>query len=217
VLYEKEIINGCKKYHKDAQKALYEKYAPMMYGICIRYASRENEVKDILQEGFLKVFSQINSFKELGSFEGWIKRIIVNHSINYYHKNRKHYKHLDIDNINESEIFYDSSDIEDITIDKNSISPRELNQDNITAEIIEKAGFTHKELLEILNRLPEPFRLVFNLHCIEHYKHDEIAELLKIDIGTSRTRLLRARKIIREMLCEMSVLKLSHEMHIEIK
>jgi RNA polymerase sigma-70 factor, ECF subfamily len=208
---EKEIINGCKKYHKDAQKALYEKYAPMMKGVCARYVNSKDDVKDVMQEGFLKVFSKIQSYKGNGSFEGWIKRVIVNHAINYYYKNKKHYQHLDFDEINESEMYDETSDIADFSTVSEKMSPNELKQNNITAEIIEKVGFSHIELLEILNQLPEPFRLVFNLHCIEHYKHEEIAELLSIDISTSRTRLLRARKTIRQILYEMSIHKLSNE------
>jgi RNA polymerase sigma factor (sigma-70 family) len=208
---DQEIINGCQKYHKDAQKALYEKYAPLMKGVCMRYANSKNDVKDILQEGFLKVFSKIQSYKGHGSFEGWMKRVMINHAINYYYLNKKHYKHLDFDEINESEMYDETSDIADFSTVGEKMSPNELKQNNITAEIIEKVGFSHEELLEILNQLPEPFRLVFNLHCIEHYKHEEIAELLSIDIATSRTRLLRARKTIRQILYEMSVHKLRNE------
>jgi RNA polymerase sigma-70 factor (ECF subfamily) len=209
VLSEQEIINGCKKYHKVAQKALYEKYAPLMRGVCIRYVNPKNEVKDVLQEGFLKVFSKINDYKSLGSFEGWMKRIMINHAINHYYKNRKHYQHIDINDINESEIYYEISDITEDSADENSMSPDELQQNEINAEIIEKVGFTHKELMEILDHVPESFRVVFNLHCVEHYKHEEIAELLNIDISTSRTRLLRARKIIRRILYQKSIDKLS--------
>lgn len=202
MLSELEIINGCKSYRQSAQKALYEKYAPLMRGVCSRYVYNQNDLKDVLQEGFLKVFDKIKEYKGNGSFEGWIKRVIVNHAINYYYKNRKHQQHLNIDKINETEF------IDDNEQDEGELNVDEFKEIEITAEIVDKIGFSQTELLELLNQVPESFRLVFNLHCIEDFKHEEIAEILKIDINTSRTRLLRARKILKQLLYKMSIDKI---------
>jgi RNA polymerase sigma-70 factor (ECF subfamily) len=171
-----------------------------MRGVCMRYARDESEVKDLLQEGFLKVFKNINSYKGSGSFEGWIKRVMVNNAIDHYQKNRKLIQHVEIGKINENE------------------TPDEVPEDNemddradgfeLNPELVQKAGFTHDELLEIMDQIEEPFRLVFNLHYIEKYKHEEIAGLLNIEISTSRTRLLRARKLIKQKLHEACINKL---------
>ena len=169
-----------------------------MCGVCIRYCFHENEVWDVLQEGFLKVFSKIHSFNGKGSFEGWIKRVMINHAIDHYQKNKKHYQHTDIDKISELYIY-------DEDLDNSSLEVGDCSEKEMTSEIMDKAGFSHKELLEVLNNLPEPFRIVFSLHCIEHYKHEEIAELLNIDVNTSRTRLLRARKMLKQLLYKMSM------------
>jgi RNA polymerase sigma-70 factor (ECF subfamily) len=200
VLNEQEIITGCKKYRQTAQKALYDKYASLMRGVCMRYVRDESEVKDLLQEGFLKVFKNINSYKGSGSFEGWIKRVMINNAINHYQKNRKLNQHIEIGKINEIEIQDEVP--EDSEID-DSVDRLELN-----SELVQKAGFSHDELLEIMNQIEEPFRLVFNLHYIENYRHDEIAGLLNIEIATSRTRLLRARKLIKQKLYEACINKL---------
>jgi RNA polymerase sigma-70 factor, ECF subfamily len=208
VLNEQEIIDGCKKYRQSAQKELFNKYAPLMRGLCIRYVFYRNEVKDVLQEGFLKVFSSINQYKGQGSFEGWIKRIMINHAINHYHKNKKHYHHLDIEEINEEEISDEAFQKIEVEVTDNVLTHDELSQNKLNSALLQRADFTHEELLELLNRVPEPFRIVFNLHCIEQFKHEEIADLLNISINTSRTRLLRARQILKQKLYEKSMIKI---------
>jgi RNA polymerase sigma-70 factor, ECF subfamily len=206
VFNEKAIIEGCKKYHKSAQMELYRKYAPLMRGICMRYVNHNNEVEDILHEGFLKVFNKIHEFKGYGSFEGWIKRVIINNAINQYYKNHKHKNHVDI---NENEIVESIIDETDITTpDYDEVKPDDLN-----SEMIDRLGLTHVELLGVLNQVPEPFKIVFNLHCIEHFKHEEIAVVLNIDINTSRTRLLRARKLIKQLLYRIYMDRINQKSH----
>lgn len=207
MLNEQEIINGCKKFSHSAQKALYDKYASLMRGVCMRYVRDANEVKDVVQEGFLKVFGNINQYRGTGSFEGWIKRIMINNAINYSKKNAKYHENINIDNIHESKIPNESVNNNGET-NENIAILEELKQNEINPELVQKAGFTHDELLESLNKLSEPFRIVFNLHCIEHYKHEEIAEILNINTNTSRTRLLRARNMMKEILCEAAINKL---------
>lgn len=177
-----------------------------MCGICMRYTNDPSEVKDILQEGFLKVYSKIKQYSGKGSFEGWIKRIMINTAITHYNKKKKK-RHLDIENIKESQIkkeFIDGDAISDKDIDKDDI-----DEDRINIEVIKKADFTVDELLSVLNILPGGFRMVFNLYVMESYKHKEIAKELKIDEKTSRTRLLRARKIIQKELYKLSIEKMS--------
>ncbi len=202
---EDDIIEGCKKYSKTAQRALYEKYAPVMRAICIRYANDTQEVKDIIQEGFLKVFSCIKQYTKKGSFEGWIKRIIINTAITHYNNNKKHYYHYDIDEVKEKDFnVYDTGEYE---ADDEQTGSDEMDNEN--TGFIYKSDFSREELMDVLNKIPEIFRVVFNLHFIEDYQHKEIAEILNIDITTSRTRLLRAKKMIQKELYELSIKKIN--------
>lgn len=206
MLNEQEIINGCKKFRHSAQKALYERYAPLMFGVCLRYVYDKNEVKDVLQEGFIKVFDKIGDFKEQGSIRNWITRIMINHTINHNRKNRKYQNQIDIECISDNDDHLEA----DLTegIDKSSYSPLKFEVNEADIEVIGNMDFSYNELLEVLNSIPESFKVVFNLHCIEQIKHEEIAKMLKIDIATSRTRLLRARKIIKKELVQRSIIKI---------
>jgi len=179
MLTEAELIKGCKEDNRASQKALYDIYAPKMKAICQRYSNPE-EAKDILQEGFLKVFSKINSYSNQGSFEGWIKRIMINTAINHYKKNNK-IKHIGI------------SEVENLSSEEDSES-----------DLIFQAGYSEKDLMTALCSLPEPFKIVFNLYYIEDHSHLEISNLLSIDESTSRTRLFRAKKILKEYLTKLS-------------
>ena len=159
-----------------AQKKLYDLFSPGMYVVCLMYSRDSEEAKDILQEGFIKILKQINKFEKKGSFEGWMKRIIINTAITNYRKNQKRYKQTELDNYNE--------------------------QFNSTS--LYESDFTHEELLKIINKLPEGYKVVFNLYAIEGYKHKEIAELLGIDVATSKSQYSRAKKSIRLKMEEIS-------------
>ncbi|MBN1598739.1 MAG: RNA polymerase sigma factor [Bacteroidales bacterium] len=140
-----------------------------MFGVCLRYAGSYQDAEDVLHEGFLKIFEKIYQFQSRGSFEGWIRRIMVNTALEKY---RNQYKVINIqDNIKEPE--YDS--FEDLT-------------DNITA----------KELTEFIQALSPKYRIVFNLYAIEGYSHKEISEMLNISEGTSKSNLSRARAILQD-------------------
>lgn len=204
---EAKIIEGCKKYNGQAQKLLFEKYAPMLRGICLRYVNNPQEAKDIVQEGFLKVFSNISQFKGQGSFEGWLKRIFINTAITHFNKNKKHYYHSDITEIKETTINGGDEGTESSS-DK-EIDLKDVDEESIDLNMIKNAEFSQEELLEALKVVPEMFRIVFNLYAIENYQHKEIAEALKIDENTSRTRLLRAKKYIQRELYKMSIKKLA--------
>jgi len=177
---EKELIQRLLKNEKTAQKYLYNKYSSLFYGICIRYTTNTDEACDILQEGFLKILTHINKYSGTGSFEGWMKRIIVNNAINNYHKNLKYRYHSDI------------SEIKDIIED-------ETNLDEI--------NYSYEELLKIIQVLPDGYRTIFNLYAIEGYKHKEIAEMLKISENTSKSQYHRAKKILQDKLVELSKIK----------
>lgn len=173
MLDERQIINGCCKRDKKAQKALFERYKSILLGVCIRYSDRREEAEDILQDGFVKIFLNIQDFAGTGSFINWMKKIMINTAITHYHRNLKHQYHQDIDDIRETEI---------------------------EGSEFEMAEFTRQELLDVITNLPEGYRMVFNLYAIEGYKHKEIAQMLEIDVNTSKSQYSRARSLIRKKL-----------------
>jgi len=179
----RQIVKKCKAYDKKAQKELYDVYSPVLYGICLRYGKSEDEAEDILQEGFIKILTKINDYKEIGSFEGWMKKIIVNTAISHYHKNKKYNESYDIDNINESET---------------------------GSYVWGNEDFTREELMSVIDNLPEGYRIIFNLYAIEGYKHKEIAEKLNISHNTSKSQYLRAKEKIREKLKAISKIKIQN-------
>jgi RNA polymerase sigma factor (sigma-70 family) len=174
---EDSILAGCIAGKRSAQQQLYLRFSSTMMAVCVRYAGNRQEAEDILQEGFLKVFSNISSFRKEGSLEGWIKRIMINHALNRYRKSRREPFLEDIDEINETEIL----DTYGETI-----------QENIPAG----------ELMEMIRSLPKGYRMVFNMHVFEEYGHKEIAEALGITENTSKTQLMKARRMLRKMLEE---------------
>jgi RNA polymerase sigma-70 factor (ECF subfamily) len=173
MLDEKEIIEGCCRNDRKAQKALYERYASILLGVCIRYSGRRDEAEDILQDGLIKVYFNINDFAGKGSFINWMKKIMINTAITHYHRNLKHHYHQDIEDVREVEI---------------------------EGASLETAEFTREELFNIIKDLPHGYRLVFNLYAIEGYKHKEIADMLEIDVNTSKSQYSRAKSLIRRKL-----------------
>lgn len=176
-----------------------------MKGICLRYVRDNETANDILQEGFLKVFTNIKQYSGTGSFEGWIKRIFINTALSYIKKHQN--KHLALDEMDDVSLYHHSKNEgseEKQEFDKEDVKNRQIN-----FEVVQSADFSEKELLNVLKNLPDMYRIVFNLYFIENYKHEEIATVLHIDIATSRTRLLRARNIVQKELYEMSLEKLS--------
>ena len=174
---EVEIIKQCIRKDRKAQKYLFDKYASVLLGVCRRYSADFSEAEDMLQEGFVKIFMNLKSFAGKGALVNWMKKIMVNTAITWYHKNTKHRYH---------------SDIEDMNLGS-----------TLTIDDLE-ADFTREELLNVIDGLPSGYKMVFNLYAIEGYKHKEIANLLKIDINTSKSQYSRAKKIIREHLVEIS-------------
>jgi len=173
---EQEIIEGCKNCNRKSQRILYNFYSSKFLGICMRYAKDKQEAEDVLQDGFIKIFKRINQYSGLGSFEGWMKRIIVNTAITNYRQNLKRYNQLQVEQIasdEEPEVY--STDVE----------------------------YTHEELLKVIQSLPPGYRMVFNLFAIEGYQHKEIAEKLGIDVTTSKSQYSRARKLLQKRLFEI--------------
>ncbi|MCD6201883.1 MAG: RNA polymerase sigma factor [Bacteroidales bacterium] len=173
---DEDIIRRCIKKDRKAQKILYERYADIFLGICNRYTANIAEAEDILQEGFVKVFFHLQEFSGTGSFFNWMRRIMINTAITYYHKNLK-YRYYD-----EIESMYDSPH----------------------TDAPDKYDFTREELLMVIQSLPSGYRMIFNLYAIEGYKHKEIAEMLEIDVNTSKSQYSRAKKMIRRKLDAMS-------------
>ena len=173
---DSDILSGCIKGKQSAQRELYEKYSRILLGICIRYAGSVEEAEDILQEGFVKIFLNINHFKGEGSLMAWMRRIMINTAITAYHKSLKHRYHEDVDEIRETDMTeMDWSD----------------------------SDFTAEELKNIIMRMPEGYKMVFNLYAIEGYKHREIAEILEIDENTSKSQYSRARRWLQERLVKI--------------
>lgn len=174
---ELQLIEGCKRQDRKSQQLVYEKYARVMYGICLRYASEKEAAQDLLQDGFIKVFMNINSFENKGSFEGWMKRIFVNLALENIRKDKTKKMYSD--------------DIENVS-DLDIIDEAEGDID----------GITEDELLKMVQELPQGYRSVFNLYAIEDYSHKEISEMLGIAEGTSRSQYTRARALLQEKIKE---------------
>lgn len=170
----KEIIKGCASGNVRAQEKLYRMFAPKMFGVCLRYSRDRAEAEDNLQEGFIKIFTGIDSFRHEGSFEGWMRRIMVNVALSKYRKNN---------------ILYPVEDIGDHEVPQFS--------DNI----FEK--FEAEELLELIRQLPERYRMVFNLYVLEGMNHQEISEMMNISVGTSKSNLSRARDILKRKVRDL--------------
>jgi RNA polymerase sigma factor (sigma-70 family) len=166
---EQQLIEGCQKRDRRAQKELYEKYSRLMMGICFRYLGDKETAGDVMQDGFVTVFSAIDSFKGIGSFEGWMKKIFINRAIEELRKNDVLRNAVDLDDVNET------------------ASPDESTLSGISA----------KELLDLISGLPPGFRSIFNLFAVEGYSHKEIAEMLGISESTSRSQFLRARHLLQ--------------------
>ncbi len=202
---EQELISGCKRYKLSAQKKVFECYAPRLKYACKRYIKDENEINDVLQEGFLKVFNKIKQFNNHGSFEGWIRRIIINTAIEHIKKSKKYHNEISLDEYRE---FVSADEITN-HLDGPQIDAKDIDKSAMDYGFVDDADFSKEELLHAIQLLPKEFRLVFNLYVIEGYKHREIANILDIDENTSRSRLSRARKILQGRLYEMCIKKLA--------
>lgn len=169
---EVELIKLCIKNDQRAMQVLYDIYVPKMRGICFRYARTVFEVDDILQEAFVRVFLKINTYRFQGSFEGWIRRIVINSAINYYKSNINDMRQIQLD------------ELPDETAGTVEIA------DNLSVEY----------LYELINKLPSGYKFIFNMYAIDGYSHKEIADMMNITESTSRSQYTRAKKQLVSML-----------------
>ena len=200
-----DIVKGCKQYNKACQHLLYERYASEIRGLCYRYLYNVNDLDDIIHDGFIKVFMNIWQYSGKGSFEGWMKKVFINTALKHNLKQKKISTHINIDKISKVEDDEQVQIIEGNFIVNDENGNYDVNENSYETNQI--ADFSEQEILEIIKKIPEKFRLVFNLFCLEDFSHDEIAEILKIDSITSRTRLLRARNSIKKELQELCLTK----------
>lgn len=168
---EETLIDKCRNNDSKAQAFIYEKYSGKMFAVCLRYIKEQNEAEDTMIQGFMKVFSRIDQFKQKGSFEGWMRRIMVNESLTYIRRNKSMYLEVEIEKADREPDF-------------NTLS------DHLEAE----------DIMILINKLPMGYRTVFNLYAIEGYSHKEIAERLEINVNTSKSQLSRARALLQSYL-----------------
>lgn len=171
---EQELISACLRKDRRAQQTLYDRFSPTMYGVARRYLRRTEDAEDVLIEAFVKVFGNLNSFTHQGSFEGWIRRIVVNECLMFL---RRNFALKNFSEINE-------------------------RLDEPTPSRFDKE-LEAQDILSLLDELPDGYRTVFNLYVLEGYKHREIAEELGISINTSKSQLILARRRLQELLAKI--------------
>ena len=176
----KNIINGCLLSNRRDQELLYRRYAAKLYAVCLQYSGNDEEARDILQEGFIKIFENLVHYKYEGSFDGWVRRIVVNTALEKYRSKHNLYRVDDIDQIPEQNAEPDNEDY---------------------------AGLGARDLMEIIRELPPRYRIVFNLFAIEGYSHKEISDMMSISEGTSKSNLSRARVILQRRVGSYTGLK----------
>jgi len=175
-------IKQCVQNDRAGQLKIYQLFSPVLYGICLKYMKNEDDAKDVFQEAFIIVFQKIHQYKFEGSFEGWLKRIFINKLIETLNKKRKESFFLDV------------------------FDP---DKDVIAEEELEIMPIEQEKLLEYIRDLPDQYRMVFNLYVFEKMKHKEIAELLKISEGTSKSNLNRAKRILQKRILSIKNFKIA--------
>ncbi len=177
MMSEQHIIDGCIRHNRKAQQALWKQYSGYLLGVCMRYATDRPEAEDMLQEAFLKIYFNLGEYEGTGSFRAWLRRVTVNTAITYWHRNLKHKHQVDIDEYMSTET-----------------GTAGFEEDFCNAE----------DLYRVLAGLSPGYRMVFNLYTIEGYKHHEIAEMLGIDVNTSKSQYSRARAVLRKKLGDLA-------------
>jgi len=167
---ETDLIKGCIEGDPQMQEELYNRFASKMFAVCLRYTQNSDDAQDLLQEGFIKVYRNLDRYRGEGSFEGWIRRIFINTSIEYFRK--------------KSLVLSKVSDKEENTIPDADIS--------VLDELAEK------DIISLIQELAPGYRTVFNLYVVEGFSHREIAEMLDISEGTSKSQLARAKSILQK-------------------
>ncbi|WP_290795155.1 RNA polymerase sigma factor [Flavihumibacter sp. UBA7668] len=175
---EEALLYGCINNDPMSQKELYHKYNSKMLAVCYRFAHHREDAEDMLQEGFIKVFSQIHTFRSQGALEGWIRRIMVHTCINHLKRNKKFNENVDL-------------------IHATGLQVREESVPSIVQA---------KQVIECIRMLPIGYRTVLNLYALEGYSHKEIATVLDIEESTSRSQYTRARQMLEEILVKRKIM-----------
>jgi RNA polymerase sigma-70 factor (ECF subfamily) len=172
-----ELINACAKGERKAQEFIYKKFASAVMGVCVRYVRDRDDAHDVFQEAFIQIFQKIHTVEKPEALAGWIRRLTVNTAINFYNKNKKH----------------------------SAVSGYEkvYEDDGTHHDLL--AQMSAEEIMKIVDKLPDGYRMVFNLYVVEGYKHEEIAEMLNINVGTSKSQLFKAKNMLREMLQTLQI------------
>ena len=170
---EDDLIKGCLRRDRTAQQALFDLYSSRMYGVCFRYVKHTMEAEDILVTAFTKVFERLGQFKGEGSFEGWIRRIMINESLTFLRKSRTMYLETDLEQADREPDYTRMSD-----------------------------HLETEDLLNLIQKLPPGYQLVFNMYAIDGYSHKEIGDQLNISENTSKSQLSRARVFLQKLLVE---------------
>ncbi len=183
---EERLVTRCKKGKRSAQFEVYQKYAPLLRGVCFRYIADKDEAEDVLQEGFFKIFTQMDKFTYTGenSFFYWMKRVVINHSLNHLKKNK-------------NGGFVESFKDEHLTI---------ADEDSEEIFNTDYSKYSKEDVISAVEKLPAPFKMVLNMAIIDGLKHKEIADILSIAEETSRSRLTRAKQMLRNNLIEKNSL-----------
>lgn len=171
IVSETDLIKECIAGNRKMQELLYNRYSAKMYAVCLRYSGNSEDAQDLLQEGFVKIFLNLNKYRGEGSFEGWIRRIFVNTAIEYFRRQHK------ITPVSETQ--------------ENTFEDKDWNTLNIMGE---------RDIINIVQRLSPGYRQVFNMYVIEGYSHKEIADILGISEGTSKSQLARAKILLKKII-----------------
>ncbi len=176
-LLEKNLLDGCLKGDQTCQKTLYDTYKVMLFRVCLRYAKDRQEAEDMLQDGFIKIYSDLHQFSFQGPLGAWMRRVVVNVALQHIRKNKK---------------FQHSVELEHIS---NVYQTNEVATSNLNAQALTK----------LIQKLPLGYRTVFNLYVIEGYSHKEIADMLEINVNTSKSQLSKAKANLRNILQKQEV------------
>lgn len=176
MLEDNKLVELCLKNSNAGFEELYKRFSSRMFGVCLRYSRNYHDAEDLLHEGFVRVFEKLKDFRSEGSFEGWLRKVMVSTAINSYHKNA-----ASRDNV-------------------------EISEATTETEIYEStySYLSTKELLNYIHNLPDGYRMVFNLYVIEGYKHTEIGEMLGISENTSKSQFMKARNCLKKMITEVT-------------
>jgi RNA polymerase sigma-70 factor (ECF subfamily) len=174
---DRELIDGCIAFDRQCQENLYRRFANKMYNVCLTYSETEEEAADVLQEGFIKVFRKIDHFRFEGSLEGWVRRIIINTALEIHRKK---------------------------TIEKNYILSYSMEFDEEPEDVL--VSFDAQDIIALINGLPFKAQIILKLFAIEGYNHKEIAEMMGISEGTSKSQLNRARSLIKQTMLKKNAI-----------